>query len=185
MVRNLLLTPALSKEIKFSLGPSRAHERKKLALGSCALAWAVKEVPDSEAGPPDAELPRQTDIDPFAQGEARKARPRAGSLNSQCRFGGVRLHFRPIRRVGSMIDRSIRSTRSPAKRLRRWEFTLSWIGRPWVLRSSHRGRRTPTDKCHTVVSGGVSQVQSSRRRTRQVRAQANSPLESAESESAG
>ena len=153
MVRNLLLTPALSKEIKFSLGPSRAHERKKLALGSCALAWAVKEVPDSEAGPPDAELPRQTDIDPFAQGEARKARPRAGSLNSQCRFGGVRLHFRPIRRVGSMIDRSIRSTRSPAKRLRRWEFTLSWIGRPWVLRSSHRGRRTPTDKCHTVVSG--------------------------------
>ena len=43
-------------------------------LGSCALAWAVKEVPDSEAGPPAAELPRHTDIDPFAQGEARKAR---------------------------------------------------------------------------------------------------------------
>ena len=41
---------------------------------SCALAWAVKEVPDSEAGPPAAELPRHTDIDPFAQGEARKAR---------------------------------------------------------------------------------------------------------------
>ena len=36
--------------------------------GSCALAWAVKEVPASGAGPPDAELPRQTDIDPFAQG---------------------------------------------------------------------------------------------------------------------
>ena len=121
--------------------------------GSCALAWAVKEVQDSEAGPPGAELPRQTDIDPFAQGEARKAR-RAGSLtcSSQCRFGGVRLNFSPIRGVGSMIDRSIRSTRSPAKRLRRWELTLSWIGRPWVLRSSHRGRRTPTDKCHTDSS---------------------------------
>ena len=52
-------------------------------LGSCALAWAVKEVPDSEAGPPAAELPRQTDIDPFAQGEARKARAR--SLSPQCR----------------------------------------------------------------------------------------------------
>ena len=154
--------------------------------GSCALAWAVKEVPDSEAGPPDAELPKQTDIDPFAQGEVRnfKAR-RAGSLSSQCRFGGVRLNFNPIRGVGSMIDRSIRSTRSPAKRLRRWELTLAWIGRPWVLCGSHRGRRTPTDKCHTVVSGGVSQVQSSRRRTRQARAQAISPLESAESESAG
>ena len=45
-------------------------------LGSCALAWAVKEVPVSEAGPPDAELPRQTESDPFAQGEARKARAR-------------------------------------------------------------------------------------------------------------
>ena len=74
MLSESLLTPALSKEIELSLGPSRAHERKKLALGSCALAWAVKEVPDSEAGPPAAELPRHTDIDPFAQGEARKAR---------------------------------------------------------------------------------------------------------------
>ena len=81
-MRKSLRTPALSKEIKLSLGPSRAHERKKLALGSCALAWAVKEVPDSEAGPPAAELPRQTDIDPFAQGEARKARAR--SLSPQC-----------------------------------------------------------------------------------------------------
>ena len=79
-------------------------------LGSCALAWAVKEVPDSEAGPPDAELPRQTDIDPFAQGEARKAR-RAGSLSSQCRFGGVRLHFSPIPDVPSsrVDDRQIDS----------------------------------------------------------------------------
>ena len=33
-----------------------------LGWGSCALAWAVKEVPDSEAGPPDAELPRQTEL---------------------------------------------------------------------------------------------------------------------------
>ena len=82
-MRKSLRTPALSKEIKLSLGPSRAHERKKLALGSCALAWAVKEVPDSEAGPPAAELPKQTDIDPFAQGEARKARAR--SLSPQCR----------------------------------------------------------------------------------------------------
>ena len=72
-------------------------------LGSCALAWAVKEVPDSEAGPPAAELPRHTDIDPFAQGEARKAR--AQSLRCQCRFAGVRLHPNPlaIRRVGSMV----------------------------------------------------------------------------------
>ena len=76
MLSESLLTPALSKEIELSLGPSRAHERKKHALGSCALAWAVKEVPDSEAGPPAAELPRHTDIDPFAQGEARKARAR-------------------------------------------------------------------------------------------------------------
>ena len=105
-------------------------------LGSCALAWAVKEVPDSEAGPPAAELPRHTDIDPFAQGEARKAR--AQSLGCQCRFGGVRLHLNPlaIRRVGSMVDRS--DARSPAKRLPRRELTLSWIGRPWVLRSSLR-----------------------------------------------
>ena len=74
MLSESLSTPALSKEIELSLGPSRAHERKKLALGSCALAWAVKEVPDSEAGPRAAELPRHTDIDPSAQGEARKAR---------------------------------------------------------------------------------------------------------------
>ena len=74
MLKNLLLTPAPSKEIKFSLGPSRAHERKKVTLGSCALAWAVKEVPDSEAGPPDAELPRQTELDPLPKVEARKAR---------------------------------------------------------------------------------------------------------------
>ena len=81
-------------------------------LGSCALAWAVKEVPDSEAGPPAAELPRHTDIDPFAQGEARKAR--AQSLRCQCRFAGVRLHPNPlaIRRVGSMVDRSIRRKES-------------------------------------------------------------------------
>ena len=69
------------------------------SLGSCALAWAVKEVPDSEAGPPAAELPRQTDIDPFAQCEARKARAR--SRKPQCRFGGVRLHFSPWQSVGS------------------------------------------------------------------------------------
>ena len=121
--KNLLLTPAPSKEIKFSLGPSRAHERKKLTLGSCALAWAVKEVPDSEAGPPAAELPRHTDIDPFAQGEARKAR--AQSLGCQCRFGGVRLHLNPlaIRRVGSMVDRSV--ARGQTKRLPRSERTLA------------------------------------------------------------
>ena len=89
-------------------------------LGSCALAWAVKEVPDSEDGPPDAELPRQTDIDPFAQGEARKVR--AGSLSPQRHVGGVRLHFSPIRRrVGSMVDRSSSETRGQAKRLPRWE----------------------------------------------------------------
>ena len=116
-----------------------------VSLGSCALAWAVKEVPDSEAGPPAPELPRQTDIDPFSQGEARKARARSRKL--QYRFGGVRLHFSPIRRVGSAISRSNRRGRSPAKRLRRWELTLSWIGRPWVLRGSHRGRGTPTDRC--------------------------------------
>ena len=135
--------PALSKERTLSLGPSRAHYRKKVALGSCALAWAVKEVPESEDGPPDAELPRQTDIDPFAQGEARKVR--AGSLSPQCHVGGVRLHFSPIRRrVGSMVDRSSSQTRGQAKRLQRWELTQSWIGRPWVLRGSHRRRRTPT-----------------------------------------
>ena len=116
-------------------------------LGSCALAWAVKEVPDSEAGPPAAELPRHTDIDPFAQGEARKAR--AQSLGCQCRFGGVRLHLNPlaIRRVGSMVDRS--DARGQTKRLPRCELTQSWIGRPWVLRGSHRWRRTPTDRCYT------------------------------------
>ena len=104
--------PRALERNELSLGPSRAHERKKLALGSCALAWAVKEVPDSEAGPPAAELPRHTDIDPFAQGEARKAR--AQSLRCQCRFAGVRLHPNPlaIRRVGSMVDRSIRRKES-------------------------------------------------------------------------
>ena len=73
---------------------------------------------------------------PVAQGEARKAR--AQSLRCQCRVGGVRLHLKPlaIRRVGSMVDRS--DARSPAKRLPRRELTLSWIGRPWVLRSSLR-----------------------------------------------
>ena len=91
--------PRALERNELSLGPSRAHERKKLALGSCALAWAVKEVPDSEAGPPAAELPRQTDIDPFAQCEARKARAR--SRKPQCRFGGVRLHFSPWQSVGS------------------------------------------------------------------------------------
>ena len=59
------INPALSKEAKHSLGPSRALKRQKHPLGSCALAWAVKEVPDSEAGPPDAELPRQTEFDPL------------------------------------------------------------------------------------------------------------------------
>ena len=48
-----------------------------------------------------------------------------------------------------MVDRP--STRSQAKRLRRWELTLSWIGRPWVLRGSHRGRRTPV----AIVKGGI------------------------------
>ena len=82
-------------------------------LGSCALAWAVKEVPDSEDGPPDAELPRQTDIDPFAQGEARKVR--AGSLSPQCHFGGVRIHFSPVRRrVGSIVDRPNTAIREEA-----------------------------------------------------------------------
>ena len=89
MLKNLLLTPAPSKEIKFSLGPSRAHERKKLTLGSCALAWAVKEVPDSEAGPPAADLPRHTDIDPLPK--VKRERPvrrvsdaSAASVESDC-----------------------------------------------------------------------------------------------------
>ena len=71
--------------------------------------------------------------------------------------------------------------RSQAKRLPRCELTQSWLGRPWVLRGSHRGRRTPTDRggtrcvsCRCRVAGAV----------RQTTAQANSPLESAESESA-
>ena len=73
---------------------------------------------------------------PVAQGEARKAR--AQSLRCQCRVGGVRLHLKPlaIRRVGSMVDRS--DARGQTKRLPRRELTLSWIGRPWVLRSSLR-----------------------------------------------
>ena len=89
MLSESLLTPALSKEIELSLGPSRAHERKKLALGSCALAWAVKEVPDSEAGPPAAELPRHTDIDPLPK--VKRERPvrrvsdaSVASLESDC-----------------------------------------------------------------------------------------------------
>ena len=57
----------------------------------------------------------------------------------------VRSKFGPRSCRESIVDRSCAS--SQAKRLPRREFTLSWIGRPWVLRSSHRGRRTPTDKC--------------------------------------
>ena len=58
-------------------------------LGSCALAWAVKEVPDSEAGPPAAELPRHTDIDPLPK--VKRERPvrrvsdaSAASVESDC-----------------------------------------------------------------------------------------------------
>ena len=57
--------------------------------GSCALAWAVKEVPDSEAGPPAAELPRHTDIDPLPK--VKRERPvrrvsdaSAASVESDC-----------------------------------------------------------------------------------------------------
>ena len=95
-------------------------------LGSCALAWAVKEVPDSEAGPPAAELPRQTDIDPLP----KVKRERPGHAYGVSVPSAVPWSSIPIRRVGSAIDRS--NTRSQAKRLRRGELTLSWIGRPWV-----------------------------------------------------
>ena len=58
-------------------------------LGSCALAWAIKEVRDSEAGPPAAELPRHTDIDPLPK--VKRERPvrrvsdaSAASVESDC-----------------------------------------------------------------------------------------------------
>ena len=116
MLSESLLTPALSKEIELSLGPSRAHERKKLALGSCALAWAVKEVPDSKAGPPAAELPRQTDIDPLPK--VKRERPGHGvsvpsalQSNPSGRVSERQIEQKesckeaPARGVGAIMDR--------------------------------------------------------------------------------
>ena len=113
---------------------------------------------------------------PVAQGEARKAR--AQSLRCQCRVGGVRLHLKPlaIRRVGSMVDRS--DARSPAKRLPRRELTLSWIGRPWVLRSSLRVEKdSRTDRqmwnpgsCRCRVAG-AERGKPRLKRTRRLRVQ--------------
>ena len=54
-------------------------------------------------------------------------------------------HSPPSRVDGTSIDQS----QSPGKRLQRWELTLSWLGRPWVLRGSHRRRSTPADRCGT------------------------------------
>ena len=66
-------------------------------LGSCALAWAVKEVPDSEAGPPAAELPRHTDIDPLPK--VKRERPvrrvsgaSVASVESDC----ISIHWQSV-----------------------------------------------------------------------------------------
>ena len=84
--------------------PPWAHraltKETQIPWGSCALAWAVKEVPDSEAGPPDAELPRQTELDPLPQGEARKARACEDSqiaLRPPCQW--IALQLNPASRV--------------------------------------------------------------------------------------
>ena len=136
MLKNLLLTPAPSKEIKFSLGPSRAHERKQTHLGVMRACVGRKGGPRLRSRASSCGASQAHGHRPVVQGEARKAR--AQSLGCQCRFGGVRLHLNPlaIRRVGSMVDRS--DARGQTKRLPRRELTLSWIGRPWVLRSSLR-----------------------------------------------
>ena len=70
----------------------------------------------------------------------------------------------------------------PDKRLPRRELTQSWIGRPWVLRGSHRWEKDSDRQVR--VLGFFLQVRSCWRRHGPTGAQANSPLESAESESA-
>ena len=116
LTANKCMNPALSKERKSPPWAHRALTKEtQIPWGSCALAWAVKEVPDSEAGPPDAELPRQTEVDPLPK-EKRERPVRARSLRQYSDRHVSELHSSPIRRVGSMVDPP--STRNPAKRLR-------------------------------------------------------------------
>ena len=108
---------------------------------------------------------------------------RLGTVSADCI--PVRLESAPSRvptsRGGnrSSIDQTQGVKR---KRLRRWELTLSWIGRPWVLRGSHRWEKDSDRQVR--IPGFVLQVRSCWRRHGSTGAQANSPLESAESESA-
>ena len=119
------------------------------SLGPCAqqnetqVPWAVARGLKASFSTSRCVLPRHSDSDPFPKVNARARGSHRCARLQMLQCTEIRIWGRRSQSSDRSIDRQSHMP-IPDKRLPRRELTQSWIGRPWVLRSSLRVEKVGT-----------------------------------------